>query len=279
MLFHFPWNVSHSWFHKQTNFHWIQIFCRGKFTFPSFPWLNKRKLVFPDLSGLFLAPSDTTIITNVSTHSCNWLKCFQGQSKGFNAEVFKTQFFITKCNNYYINSLNRQCHSSSNQNYYDVLNLKRDCSDKDIRKSFVKLSKQLHPDTNSSIKDGAQFTKIMEAYKILGKTESRAAYDHSLQFNYSYHKPISVEYDGQIFRPNKYGFPNESAPPRPKQPYYGVQGLKRLPNKYIVLFCLVWAGVGITAQYFAIRYLYFNLKYVENTNLKTKLPLQTFSYV
>lgn len=103
----------------------------------------------------------------------------------------------------------------------------------------------------------------MEAYKVLGKSETRTAYDHSLQFNYSYTKPINVEYDGQIFRPNKYGFPEESAHPRPKQPYYGFKGLKRLPNKYIVLFCLVWAGIGITAQYFAIRYTYFLLKYVQ----------------
>uniref|UniRef100_A0A336MIM9 CSON000512 protein n=1 Tax=Culicoides sonorensis TaxID=179676 RepID=A0A336MIM9_CULSO len=167
---------------------------------------------------------------------------------GFDCKIFKG---ITKgkyCN------FQRFCHVNQNHNYYDVLNVKRDCTDKDIRESFVKLSKQHHPDTNTAVKDGSQFSKIMEAYKVLGKTETRAAYDHSLKFNYSYHKPINVEYDGQIFRPNKYGFPDPHAPPRPKEPYYGIKGVKRLPNKTIVLLCLFWAGIGITAQYFAIRH-------------------------
>lgn len=108
----------------------------------------------------------------------------------------------------------------------------------------------------------------MEAYKVLGKVDTRKAYDHSLQFNYSYNKPINVEYDGQIFRPNKYGFPDPHEPPRPKEPYYGVKGIKRLPNKYIVLFCLVWAGFGIGVQYFTIRYSYVFLKYVHSTFMK-----------
>ncbi|XP_063707539.1 dnaJ-like protein 60 [Culicoides brevitarsis] len=138
------------------------------------------------------------------------------------------------------NSMTRN-YSRSNENHYDVLNLKKDCTDKEIRESFVKLSKEHHPDTNASIKDGSQFAKVMEAYKVLGKTASRQAYDDSLKFNY-------VEHNGQIFRPHKHGFHE------PQTDHDWTRGGRRFSNKYVVYFCLIGVSIGVIAQYFAIRY-------------------------
>ncbi|KAF7991357.1 hypothetical protein HCN44_002919 [Aphidius gifuensis] len=78
--------------------------------------------------------------------------------------IFKTQ----KCNYY------------STKSYYDVLGIKEDASKKDIRLAFLKLSKQMHPDTSNK-KDHDEFVKITQAYNILSKEESKKNYDLNLQ--------------------------------------------------------------------------------------------------
>lgn len=62
------------------------------------------------------------------------------------------------------------------QSHYDVLKVKSDCSHQEIRDAFVTLSKQLHPDGNEG--NTPEFRKVMEAYKVLSKTDSRANYDN-----------------------------------------------------------------------------------------------------
>lgn len=39
--------------------------------------------------------------------------------------------------------LTQQCYALSTKSHYEVLNLKRDCSTKDIREAFAKLSKMV----------------------------------------------------------------------------------------------------------------------------------------
>lgn len=83
------------------------------------------------------------------------------------------------------------------QNHYDVLEVKQNCTSKDIREAFIRLSKKHHPDSSGKTLDSAKFRDIIDAYKTLGKEDSRIAYDHSLQFDYPYERVNSVEYDGQ----------------------------------------------------------------------------------
>lgn len=48
----------------------------------------------------------------------------------------------------------------------------------------LRISFQYHPDTSrTSELDPKKFTAIMEAYKVLGKKDSRAAYDNILNAN------------------------------------------------------------------------------------------------
>src|SRR5262249_39430666 len=61
---------------------------------------------------------------------------------------------------------------------YSVLGVQRDASEDDIRKSFRKLAKELHPDLNPGNKAAAEhFKKVTAAYELLGDPEKRKRYD------------------------------------------------------------------------------------------------------
>jgi DnaJ homolog subfamily C member 4 len=132
--------------------------------------------------------------------------------------------------------------------HYEILGVKPDCSEKEIRDAFVNKSKLNHPDLqkNSSTKSsGKEFIKVMEAYKVLSKAHSRANYDLHLQgierMNYVtqdiYHQPWKQE----TMKKAKTG------------DYYGVKGLKKMANWKIVMACVIFCAVGSVVQAYAIR--------------------------
>ncbi|KAJ4451537.1 hypothetical protein ANN_03002 [Periplaneta americana] len=66
--------------------------------------------------------------------------------------------------------------------HYDTLQLPRNCTNKDVRDSFIKLSKQFHPDKNQNDPNThAQFVKLNEAYHVLSRPDRRRDYDLTLQ--------------------------------------------------------------------------------------------------
>lgn len=62
------------------------------------------------------------------------------------------------------------------KNYYDILELKENASQDDIKKAYRKLSKQYHPDVNPQGEE--KFKDISEAYDVLGDENKRNNYDH-----------------------------------------------------------------------------------------------------
>ena len=61
---------------------------------------------------------------------------------------------------------------------YSVLGLSRNASDVEIRRTFRRLAKELHPDTNPDDAAAAEkFKKVSQAYDILGDTEKRRRFD------------------------------------------------------------------------------------------------------
>ena len=64
------------------------------------------------------------------------------------------------------------------KDYYQVLGVKRDASDKEIRSAFRKLARQHHPDMNKDDKSAeTRFKEINEANEVLSDPEKRKMYD------------------------------------------------------------------------------------------------------
>jgi molecular chaperone DnaJ len=61
---------------------------------------------------------------------------------------------------------------------YEVLGVARDASEQDVKKSFRRLARELHPDVNAhDPKAEEKFKEAAEAYEILSDPERRATYD------------------------------------------------------------------------------------------------------
>src|SRR5574340_347705 len=64
------------------------------------------------------------------------------------------------------------------RDYYDVLGVKRDADEKEVKRAFRKLARKYHPDVNPGNKEAEQkFKEISEAYEVLGDADKRAKYD------------------------------------------------------------------------------------------------------
>ena len=64
------------------------------------------------------------------------------------------------------------------KDFYAVLGVTKDVSEAELKKTYRKLARQHHPDSNSGdAKAEARFKEISEAYAVLGDAEQRAEYD------------------------------------------------------------------------------------------------------
>jgi len=64
------------------------------------------------------------------------------------------------------------------RDYYEILNVKRKASEKEIKAAYRKLARKYHPDVNPHDKTAeAKFKEISEAYQVLSDPEKRALYD------------------------------------------------------------------------------------------------------
>lgn len=64
------------------------------------------------------------------------------------------------------------------RDYYEILGLKRDASEKEIRDTYRRLARKYHPDINPGDKKAEEkFKEINEAYEVLRDPEKKAKYD------------------------------------------------------------------------------------------------------
>lgn len=64
--------------------------------------------------------------------------------------------------------------------YYNVLELSRNASLDEIRKSFRTLALRYHPDKNKNSESKEKFMKIVEAYETLSDVNGKRNYDESI---------------------------------------------------------------------------------------------------
>ena len=66
----------------------------------------------------------------------------------------------------------------ADKSYYDILGVKKDATEADIKKAYRKLARKHHPDVNPDDKAAeAKFKEISEAYAVLSDKEKREQYD------------------------------------------------------------------------------------------------------
>ena len=64
------------------------------------------------------------------------------------------------------------------KNYYNILGLKKDASEKEVKQAYRRLARKHHPDVNAGDKSSeTKFKEINEAYEVLSNKDDRKKYD------------------------------------------------------------------------------------------------------
>ena len=64
------------------------------------------------------------------------------------------------------------------KDYYSVLGISRDATEKDIKAAYRKLARKYHPDVNPGNKAAEEkFKEINQAYEVISDAEKRKKYD------------------------------------------------------------------------------------------------------
>lgn len=91
--------------------------------------------------------------------------------------------------------------------YYKILNVKKQATQEEIKKSYHKLALKYHPDKNDNKEDAEKkFKEIVEAYEVLSDENKRARYNISLKLNEEYVFELSPD----ILKFSRYFFSQEN---------------------------------------------------------------------
>ncbi|XP_067011554.2 dnaJ homolog subfamily C member 4 isoform X2 [Anabrus simplex] len=143
------------------------------------------------------------------------------------------------------------------QTHYDVLKLPRSCTPQEIRSSFIKLSKEYHPDKNTKDDNRhALFVRLNEAYSVLSRPESRKEYDLSLIPNRATSVLTTATYATHRVRPFRdpsFWENRDKSNIYYDRPYYGIKGVQKMSNTWIVFLCFIFTAIGVGLQVLLIN--------------------------
>ena len=64
------------------------------------------------------------------------------------------------------------------KDFYQILGVARDASEKDIKQAYRRLARKYHPDVNPNDKTAEEkFKDVQQAYEVLSDAEKRRKYD------------------------------------------------------------------------------------------------------
>src|ERR1700761_2260789 len=67
--------------------------------------------------------------------------------------------------------------ATTDRDYYELLGVRRNASEADIKRAFRQLARELHPDVSDAPDAQERFREVVEAYEVLSKSETRDLYD------------------------------------------------------------------------------------------------------
>jgi len=67
--------------------------------------------------------------------------------------------------------------ATTRRDYYEVLGVRRDAGEAEIKKAFRRLARELHPDVSDAPDAEERFKELVEAYEVLSDSERREIYD------------------------------------------------------------------------------------------------------
>jgi molecular chaperone DnaJ len=67
--------------------------------------------------------------------------------------------------------------ATARRDYYEVLGVSRGAGEREIKKAFRNLARELHPDVSDHPEAEVRFREATEAYEVLSKSETRELYD------------------------------------------------------------------------------------------------------
>ncbi|XP_063958603.1 dnaJ homolog subfamily C member 4-like [Lytechinus pictus] len=153
--------------------------------------------------------------------------------------------------------------SQTQSNHYETLGLPKDATSLEIKAAYFELSKMLHPDANPQNPDQHdRFVQLSEAYGILSKTTSRREYDLSLTRPHV--KEIRV-HNMDVSPDNPFGGHSEAdwfprthifragGDEKVNENYYGIKGLRRVRNSYVVYGCIAFIFTGAVFHFFVFK--------------------------
>lgn len=151
--------------------------------------------------------------------------------------------------------------SALNQSHYDVLGIKNDCTLAEVKDQYIRLSKEFHPDTNPESKDNKRILAINEAYSVLSKPGLRKAYDTELlqKSKVTMHTYGDIRTNAPmeqvIFKDDSLWEHRDKTEfyKNRDRPYYGVKGVKKMPNSYIAAGAVVFMIVGAVFHFFLAK--------------------------
>jgi DnaJ-class molecular chaperone len=82
-----------------------------------------------------------------------------------------------------------------NKDYYKILEIERNATEDDIKKSYRKLALKYHPDRCKDVGAEEKFKEISEAYSVLSSPDKKRSYDvmgNTEDFNFNGEDPFSV---------------------------------------------------------------------------------------
>lgn len=90
--------------------------------------------------------------------------------------------------------------------YYDILGIEPDANQSEIKKAYIKLARQYHPDHNEN-EDNSSMVELNYIYDVLSHPDKKRAYDESFAQStlYDFSKTKKTE----VPKGEKYAYPEE----------------------------------------------------------------------